>query len=135
MVKLVLPPLAKSPTPFPDAITRLTAPDPPPTMIPLLPLLVTTVSETNNVPAALGAKLMPELVKLWTTDFWMVNDRPEVNWIPMAPALPPSISSPRKLMESLAPALIVIAAPLVANTPPTAPSLVIVTALLMVTGP
>src|SRR6266851_5058254 len=56
-------------------------------------------------------------------------------WIPTAPEFAPSIVSPRRLTKSLAPGLIVMAAPLVARIPAAAPSLVMLTALLIVTGP
>jgi hypothetical protein len=63
-------PEARIPTPFPEAFTRLSAaltvPDPLATTIPLLALFATDVSDTNNVALALGAKLIPELVKLRT---------------------------------------------------------------------
>src|SRR5260370_37620738 len=132
-------PDARIPTPLPETFTRfsapLTVPDPLATTIPLLALPVTTVSDTNNVALAVGAKLIPELVKLRTKDFWIVSDLPETNWIPTLPELAPSIVSPRRLTTSLAPALMVMAAPLVARMPAAAPSQVMLTALLIVTGP
>ena len=77
-------PLPKIPTPLREAVTRLstafTVFDPPAeTKIPLFPLPVTWVSDTNSELAAFGAKLMPELANALTVDFWMFNDAPETN--------------------------------------------------------
>src|SRR5262249_27321942 len=139
MARLTPVPDAKIPTPFPETVTRLSVPltelDPPATEIPLVPLFVTDVSETKSIELPLGEKLIPDVVKCRTKDFWIVRDLPEVNWIPTVPVFAPSMPRPRRLTTSFAPALIVMPTPFVARTPPTAPSLVIVTPLLMVTGP
>src|SRR5262245_14351167 len=110
-------------------------PGPPTTNMPLFVLFDTAVSEMNTVLVPLGEKTIPEFVKLWTRDFWIFKDWPELNWIPVVPELAPSISSPRRLTTSFGPALTVIAAPLVASTPAIAPSLVMVTALLIFRAP
>src|SRR5215470_9391219 len=82
-VMLAPAPDADTPTPFDQAVTRLSAPAAEfATKMPLFPLWVTTVSETNNELAPLGAKLIPQLLKLRIRDFWTVRDSPEVNWIP-----------------------------------------------------
>ncbi len=93
------------------------------------------VSETKSEATPVGEKTIPEFAKPRTTDFWMVKAWPETNWIPVLPELPPSMSRPRRLMTSPAPAWIVRPTPFVAKTPATALSLVMVTALLIVTGP
>jgi hypothetical protein len=44
------------------------------TEMPLFPLFVTVVSVINSELDPFGAKLMPEFLKLRTTDLWMFND-------------------------------------------------------------
>src|SRR6516162_1104941 len=58
-------PDADTPTPFDEAVTRLSAPAAEFAIkMPLFPLWVRTVSETNNELAPLGAKLIPQWLKL-----------------------------------------------------------------------
>jgi hypothetical protein len=73
-----------------------------------------------------GAKLIPEL-EIANEGFLDCQRLARDERIPTVPEFAPSIVRPRRLTTSLAPALIVIAAPPVATIPAGAPSVVMLT--------
>src|ERR1041385_6578724 len=103
-------------------------------------LLITVVSVTIRSDEPLGVKLMPTppeprtfLIRLFCT----CSAAPLLNFMPLAALFRPSITRPRRITTSLAPAFTVIMSPEKLATPasPDPLSLTMLTALVMTTVP